>query len=128
MFRRLLRLVRSRLLRTFWWLVIGCGFCTCSPVSRCSPGRRCGRGVTVVGCCVVRRNDADTSGGAVTSRSYVGAPRVYLTHGVHEDGEWKRMWYVNHFPGVHFWTWREELDYALSLPVPENPRPRKAKR
>lgn len=50
------------------------------------------------------------------SRSYVGAPRVYLTHGVHEDGEWKRMWYVNDGPrGHHFWTWREAIDYALTV-------------
>lgn len=62
-------------------------------------------------------------------RSYVGAPRVYLTLGVHPDGEWKRMWYVNvgayMEQGRHFWTWREAVDYALSLPVPKHPRPRK---
>jgi hypothetical protein len=53
-------------------------------------------------------------------RSYQGAPRVYLTHGLHDDGEWKRMWYCNgtlHYPGRHFWTWREAVDYALSLPI-----------
>ena len=60
-----------------------------------------------------------------TRRSYVGAPRVYLTNGIHEDGQWKRMWYVNDtYPGHHFWTWREAIDYALSL-VPDNPRPRR---
>jgi hypothetical protein len=60
-----------------------------------------------------------------TRRSYIGAPRVYLTHGVHEDGEWKRMWYVNHSNGKHFWTWPEAIAYALSLPVPAKPRRRK---
>lgn len=62
-------------------------------------------------------------------RSYQGAPRVYLTHGVHDDGEWKRMWYVNDtYPGHHFWTWREAIDYALSIPVPSYARPRTSKR
>ncbi len=58
-------------------------------------------------------------------RSYIGAPRVYLTVGVHEDGDWKRMWYVNHSDGQWFWTWAEAIDYALSLTVPPHPRPRK---
>lgn len=56
----------------------------------------------------------------MSRRSYTGAPRVYLTHGVHEDGEWKRMWYVSNFPdGRHFWTWREAIDYALSISAPD---------
>jgi hypothetical protein len=57
-------------------------------------------------------------------RSYIGAPRVYLTFGIHDDGEWKRMWYVNGPEPQHFWTWREAIDYALTF-VPENPRPRR---
>jgi len=70
--------------------------------------------------------------------SYQGAPRVYLTSGVHDDGEWKRMWFVNTcrpgdgcvWPkwGHHFWTWHEAMDYALALPVPDNPRPRRRKK
>ena len=59
-------------------------------------------------------------------RSYVGAPRVYLTVGVHEDGNWKRMWYVNAGEGRHFWTWHEAITYALSLPIPANPRQRRS--
>lgn len=55
-------------------------------------------------------------------RSYAGTPRVYLTYGIHEDGQWKRMWYVNMSltsggTGEHFWTWREAIDYALALPL-----------
>lgn len=54
-------------------------------------------------------------------RSYLGAPRVYLTYGIHDDGEWKRMWFVNAWEDEdrrHFWTWREAIDHALSLPTP----------
>lgn len=69
------------------------------------------------------------------SRSYAGAPRVYLTYGVHDDGEWKRMWFCNECHpdddcvspqwGHHFWAWEEAIAYALSIPVPEKPRPRR---
>lgn len=49
---------------------------------------------------------------ALNSKGYV-KPRVYLTTGIHEDGQWKTMWYVN--DGHWFWTWREAIDYALTI-------------
>jgi len=51
-------------------------------------------------------------------RSYQGAPRVYL---IHADGEFERLWYcATPLDGGGRWfpTWREAINYALSIKPP----------